>query len=126
MFSSSVIPLPNTGGCPRVSRLLPVFARKALSPELQAGRQAAPQPFLLLQPGLGLCLATCGVLLPSAGHQLPRGPFQSISRAGYYGEREGSLFFLLLLLISLRLFFKLKYGWFAKSSWFQICCCCCC
>lgn len=126
MFSSSVTPLPNTGGCPRVSRLLPVFARKALSPELQAGRQAAPQPFLLLQPGLGLCLATCGALLPSAGHQLPRGLFKAFPGQGIMEREKEVFFFLLLLLISLRLFFKLKYGWFAKSSWFQICCCCCC
>ena len=111
VFSSSVTPFPNMGGCPSVSRLLPVFARKTLSPD-SAGRQAAPQPFLLLQPGLSFCLATYGALLPSAGHQLPwrhcTGPFQSIPRAGYCGEREGSLFFFSFVINFLTLIFLIK------------------
>ena len=89
-----------------------------------AGRQAGgspafPAPASWTGPLPGYLWGVAALCWPPTS----LGPFQSIPRAGYYGEREGSLFFLLLLLISLRLFFKLKYGWFAISSWFQVCCC---
>lgn len=93
-------PITKHGWMPKGQQTVASVCTQSPQP-LAAGRLAAPQPFLLLQPGLGFCLATCGVLLPSAGYQLPwrhcTGPFQSIPRAEYCGEREGSLLFLFVI-----------------------------
>ena len=129
MFSSSVTPLPKTGGCPRVSRLLPVFARKALSPELQAG---VPLPSLSCSCNLDWASAwlPVGCCCPLLATNFPGGTAQGLFKA-FPGqsivEREKEAFFFsFLLLISSHLFFKLKHSWFTISSWFQVCCCCCC
>lgn len=63
------------------------------SPEpLVSGRQAGRQLFMLLQPDLSLCRASCESLLPSAGCQLLRhhctGDFQSSNSFGMTLLRE--------------------------------------